>query len=319
MREMGARTLTVLFTDLAGSTSAWSGLDRAAADRRRARHFELMRSDLEVHDGREVKSLGDGLMAVFESVAGALACAGAMQRSFQAALRGGEPMLGLRAGLCTGDVTEEGGDAFGVPVVTASRLCAAADAGQVLLTAGMRHLLGPTAHALREADLLELKGIGEPVPALELAWDELGGTAIRVVLADDATLVREGLARLLESEGIEVVAQVADAASAVAAIDAERPHVAVLDIRMSETGGGVEGLEAAEQLLDRGTGVGIILLSTHLDAEYAKRLIAAGSGRAVGYLAKERVVNIDEFAAAIRTVAAGGTAFDPQFASAIEG
>lgn len=66
---MAARTLTLLFTDLAGSTREWSGLDRAASDRRRARHFVLMRSDLATHGGREVKNLGDGLMAVFESAA----------------------------------------------------------------------------------------------------------------------------------------------------------------------------------------------------------------------------------------------------------
>jgi CheY-like chemotaxis protein len=201
-------------------------------------------------------------------------------------------------------------------VIIASRLCGLAQPGQVLLPAGMRDLLGPAAHTLRDAGVRELKGMGEPLPALELAWEEAGGDAIRVVLADDATLVREGLARLLESEGIEVVAQVGDGPGAIAAVEAERPHVAVLDIRMPP-GGATEGLQVAEQLLARGTEAAIILLSTHLDVEYAKRLVAAASGRGVGYLAKERVVDIDEFAAAIRTVAAGGTAFDPQFDSAL--
>src|SRR3954452_11932133 len=100
-----ARTLTVLFTDLAGSTDAWSTLDRSAADRRRTRHLALMRAPLAEHYGREVKNLGDGLMSVFESVGAGLACAGAMQRSYAAARRGGESILGLRSGLCTGDVT----------------------------------------------------------------------------------------------------------------------------------------------------------------------------------------------------------------------
>jgi CheY-like chemotaxis protein len=235
-----------------------------------------------------------------------------MQRAFQAATRGGEPMLGLRAGLATGDVTEEDGDAFGFPVIIASRLCALAQPGQVLLPAGMRDLLGPAAHALRDAGELELKGIGAPVPALELAWEQSGGAGVRVVLADDATLVREGLARLLESEGIEVVAQVADGPSALAAVERERPHVAVLDVRMPP-GGDTEGLRVAQELLANGTEAGIILLSTHLNAEYAKTLAAAAGGRGVGYLAKERVADIDEFATAVRTVAAGGTAFDASF------
>jgi DNA-binding NarL/FixJ family response regulator len=180
----------------------------------------------------------------------------------------------------------------------------------------MRHLLGPTTHVLRDAGLQQLKGIDEPMATLELAWQDAGGDGIRVVLADDATLVREGLARLLESEGIEVVAQVADGPSAIAAVERERPHVAVLDIRMPP-GGATEGLRVAEELLARDTQTGIILLSTHLNAEYAKALVAVAAGRGVGYLAKERVVDIDEFAAAIRSVAAGGTAFDAEFDAAL--
>jgi class 3 adenylate cyclase/ActR/RegA family two-component response regulator len=314
---MGARTLTVLFTDLVGSTSAWSGMDRAAADRRRGRHFALMRAALGEHGGQEAKSLGDGLMAVFESVSAALTCAGAMQRSFNAARRGGEAMLGLRIGLCTGDVTSEDADFFGVPAIVGSRLCAFAEAGQVLLPAATRHLLGPAPrHAFRDVGKLELKGLTEPVLVVELAWEDAGGATTTVVLADDATLVRAGLARLLESEGIEVVAQVGDAAGALAAIEAERPHAVVLDIRMPPDHR-VEGLEAAEEILASGTGIGVLLLSTHLELEYAKRLMTAGSGRGVGYLAKERVVDVEEFAAAIRRVAAGGTAFDPELSEGL--
>ena len=104
---MPVRTLTLLFTDLVASTSSWTGLERAVVDRRRARHFALMRTAIADHGGREVKNLGDGLMAVFESVGEALAGAAAMQRAFAAAGRSGEPMLGLRVGLSTGDATEE--------------------------------------------------------------------------------------------------------------------------------------------------------------------------------------------------------------------
>ena len=310
---MAARTRTVMFTDLAGSTSAWSGLERDAADRRRARHFTLMWAALADHGGRGVKGLGDGVLAVFESVGAALSCARGMQRSFESARRGGEAVLGLRVGLCTGDVTEEEGDVFGFPVIAASRLCARACAGQVLVPIGTRALLGPAAgYVFRDVGALELRGLVEPLPVLELAWADTSGEATRVVLADDAALVREGLARLLESEGIEVVAQVGDAPAALAAVRSEQPHVVVLDIRMPP-GGATAGLDAAEELLARGTRVGVILLSTHLDVTYAQRLMAAGSGRGVGYLAKERVTDIDEFAAAIRCVAEGGTAFDPSF------
>jgi class 3 adenylate cyclase/CheY-like chemotaxis protein len=310
------RTLTVLFTDLVGSTSAWSGLDPPAADRRRARHFALMCAAVGDRGGRPVKNLGDGLMAVFESVGDAMAAAGAMQRAFTAARRGGEPMLGLRVGLSTGDVTEEDDDAFGVPVVAASRLCARAGPGQVLLPAAIRFLLGATSHVFHEVGELELKGLRAPVAVLELAWDEAGDSATRVVLADDATLVREGFARLLESEGIEVVGQAGDALDVLVAVKEARPDVVVMDIRMPPNNR-TDGLEAAEQLLAEGAGVGVLLLSTHLDATYARRLLDAGSGKGVGYLAKERVVDIGEFAAAVRRVAAGGTAFDLQIANAL--
>src|SRR4051812_40341707 len=145
-----------------------------------------MRTAIAASDGHEVKNLGDGLMATFHSVGAALECAGAMQRAFAAATRGGEPMLGLRAGIASGDVTEEGGDAFGVPAVIASRLCALAQPGQVLLPAWTRHLLGPAAHTLNDAGVRELKGIEQPLPVLELAWSQAGGDGLRVILADDA-------------------------------------------------------------------------------------------------------------------------------------
>ena len=318
---MPVRTLTVLFTDLVGSTSAWTGLERSVVERRRERHFALMRGGIADNGGREVKHLGDGLMCVFASAGGALACAGAMQRSFAAATRAGEPTLGLRVGLATGDAKEEDdGDASGVIVVLASRLCDQASAGEVLLPGWTPPMLGVTQHVFDDAGERALKGFAEPVPVLRLAWDQGGaGGATRVVLADDASLLREGLARLLESEGIDVVGQAADGVEALAAVERERPDVVVLDIRMPPSFR-TEGLDVAEDLLARDAGVGVLLLSTDLNPDYARRLLAAGEGRStgVGYLAKERVTDIDEFTAAIARVAAGGTAFDPAIAAALE-
>ena len=267
------------------------------------------------HGGREVKTLGDGMLAVFESVGEAVACAGAMQRAFAAAIRGGEPMLGLRVGLSTGDVTQEGDDVFGVSVIAASRLCGAAEPGQVLLPAEVRFLLGTSDHVFVELGPHELKGLSAPLMLLALNWRETGAAAIRVVLADDASLVREGLARLLESEGIMVVGQAEDAPGALAAVRRERPDVVVLDIRMPPQHS-TDGLEVAEELLAEGADVGVLLLSTHLNPEYARRLRAAADGHGIGYLAKERVSDIDEFAAAVHRIARGGTAFDPLLSDA---
>ena len=131
---------------------------------------------------------------------------------------------------------------------------------------------------------------------------------MRVALADDAVLVREGLARLLAEEGFEVVAQAGNADELLAAVERERPDVAIVDVRMPPTQTD-EGLLAAERIRERHPGVGVLVLSQHAAPPQALRLIGKNA-RGVGYLLKERVSDIGDFAAAVRRVAAGGTAVD---------
>jgi DNA-binding NarL/FixJ family response regulator len=136
---------------------------------------------------------------------------------------------------------------------------------------------------------------------------------MRVVLAEDSVLLREGLIRLIEEAGCQVVAAVGDGPSLVAAVAEHAPDVSVVDIRMppSHTD---EGLRAAVEIRRRAPGAKILVLSQYVEVTYAGDLFADRAG-GVGYLLKDRVVDVDELTDALRRVAAGGTVLDPQVVS----
>jgi DNA-binding NarL/FixJ family response regulator len=140
--------------------------------------------------------------------------------------------------------------------------------------------------------------------------------AIRVVLADDHYLVREGVRRLLEAErGLEVAAVCEDLDSLLDAVDVERPDVVVTDIRMAP-GNTDEGIQAAERFRETHPGVGVVVLSQYATPSYALALLDRGcEGRA--YLLKERVEDVEQLMAAIRTVAEGGSVIDPKVVDAL--
>jgi DNA-binding NarL/FixJ family response regulator len=137
--------------------------------------------------------------------------------------------------------------------------------------------------------------------------------SLRVVIAEDAALFREGLARLLADRGHQVVAAVADAGALVAAVAEHHPDVAVADIRMPPTHTD-EGLRAAIELRRDHPQTGVLVLSQYIETRYAARLLA-GNAAGVGYLLKDRVADVSEFAGALARVAAGGTALDPEVVS----
>jgi DNA-binding NarL/FixJ family response regulator len=132
---------------------------------------------------------------------------------------------------------------------------------------------------------------------------------VRLILADDATLIREGLARLLAEQGFDVVAQVGDASDLLARVGLDRPDVVVVDIRMPPTYTD-EGLVAAQQIRAAHPGVGVLVLSQYVDVAYAMKLVTEESER-VGYLLKDRIVDVPELAAALRRIADGGSVVDP--------
>jgi DNA-binding NarL/FixJ family response regulator len=133
---------------------------------------------------------------------------------------------------------------------------------------------------------------------------------MRVVIAEDLALLRDGLTRLLRDEGFEVVAAVENGDDLVDAIDRERPDVAIVDVRLppSFTDEGVRAALAARKLVP---GTPVLILSAYVEQTYAAELLADGAG-GVGYLLKDRVAKPSEFVAAVRRVAEGGTALDPE-------
>ncbi len=140
---------------------------------------------------------------------------------------------------------------------------------------------------------------------------------MRVVIADDSVLLREGLVRLLEDAGLEVVAQVGDADALRTAVRRTRPDVAIVDVRMppSHTD---EGAQAAEEIRAEHPDVAILLLSQVVEARRALRLFHESPER-FGYLLKDRVLEVEDFLDAVRRVARGGTAIDPQVVSQLMG
>jgi DNA-binding NarL/FixJ family response regulator len=133
---------------------------------------------------------------------------------------------------------------------------------------------------------------------------------LRVVIAEDSALIREGLARLITDYGGEVVAKVGDGPSFVAAVEEHRPDVSVVDVRMPPTQRD-EGLRAAIEARRRVPGTPVLVLSQYVERQYAAALLADRGG-GVGYLLKDRVADIREFMDALRRVARGGTALDPE-------
>jgi DNA-binding NarL/FixJ family response regulator len=133
---------------------------------------------------------------------------------------------------------------------------------------------------------------------------------LRVVIAEDSALIREGIARLVEESGGTVVAKVGDGEAFVDAVVRERPDVSVVDVRMPPTQRD-EGLRAAIEARQRVPGTPILVLSQYVERQYATELLADRAG-GVGYLLKDRVGDIPEFMDAVRRVARGGTALDPE-------
>jgi DNA-binding NarL/FixJ family response regulator len=140
---------------------------------------------------------------------------------------------------------------------------------------------------------------------------------MRVVVADDSVLLREGVARLLEDAGFEVVGQAGTAEELLLKVRSYSPSVAIVDIRMPPTHTD-EGLQAAREIRARYPGTGVLVLSQYVEPAYALDLLAE-SAEGVGYLLKDRVADVAEFAAAVRRVAEGGSALDPAVVSQLVG
>ncbi len=174
---------SILFTDLVGATDLSQSLAPEDADRIRRAHFGTLRRAVASAEGQEIKNLGDGIMVAFRAASTAIACAVAMQQAVDLQNRCGGHSLRIRVGISLGEVTREGDDYFGAPVVEASRLCARAEGGQILATRLLQMSAGRrSVHGFTPLGELQLEGLPEPVAVVDIEW---------APLADDPSGSRE--------------------------------------------------------------------------------------------------------------------------------
>jgi DNA-binding NarL/FixJ family response regulator len=312
--------VTLLFTDIESSTRLVQEMGDAYAGALE-QHRTVLRGAVAEAGGDEVDCRGDEFSAVFTGPDEAVAAAQAIQKGHDDSLR-------VRIGIHTGEPLRVEGDYVGVDVHRTARICAAGHGGQVLLSeAAKASLRSPV--SLRDLGEHLLRGLDRPeriyqldaaatFPALRADAAEQGlGARIRVVLADDSVLLREGVARLLEDAGFNVVGQAGSADELLLKVRSYKPDIAIVDIRMPPTHTD-EGLRAAQEIREHHPEVGVLVLSQYVESGYALELLQ-GNAEGVGYLLKDRVSDVKEFAAAVKRVAEGGSALDPEVVSRLVG
>jgi DNA-binding NarL/FixJ family response regulator/class 3 adenylate cyclase len=320
-------TVTLVFTDVEGSTQLVRQLGDAYAQLL-GDHRRLLREAVEEAEGHVVDHRGDEFFMVFDDPCRAAEAVTSAQKAFATHTWPDGVELRVRMGLHTGQPTFRDGAYYGLDVHRAARIAQAGSGGQILLSQETRVELDPS-FELEDLGEHELPGLGEPerlfqltVPGLPSSFPPLstarkGFRGVRVVLADDSVLLREGIARLLEDAGFEVVAQSGTADDLLRHVGMHKPDVALVDIRMPPTQTD-EGLRAAKQIRERWPETGVLVLSQYVEPAYAMELLGENA-EGVGYLLKDRVSDVDEFAAAVRRVGEGGSALDPAVVSQLVG
>ena len=327
MPDLPDGTVTLVFTDVEGSTQLVRQLGDAYAQLL-GDHRRLLREAVEQAQGHVVDHRGDEFFMVFDDPCRAAEAITAAQQAFATHSWPEGVELRVRVGLHTGQPTFRDGAYYGLDVHRAARIAQAGSGGQILLSQSTRDELDRS-FELEDLGEHELPGLVEPerlfqltVPGLPARFPPLstarkGFRGMRVVLADDSVLLREGIARLLEDAGFEIVAQSGTAEDLLRHVGMHKPDVALVDIRMPPTQTD-EGLRAAKQIRERWPDTGVLVLSQYVESAYAMELLGENA-EGVGYLLKDRVSDVDEFAAAVRRVGEGGSALDPAVVSQLVG
>ena len=319
-------SVTFLLCDIEGSTRLVheTGEEYATilADLRR-----LLRESVTAHNGTVIDAHGDEVFIAFDELDDATAAAVAAQRSLIEHVWPSDHSVRVRMGIHVGNplVTEDG--YTGIDVHRAARIGSAGHGGQVLLSETARSVTG---FSVRDLGTHRLAGLPEPEHIHQLLADGLPrdfpplrntiamlGNAMTVVIAEDSVLLREGVVRLLGEAGFEIAAQSGNADDLLRHVALHKPDVAIVDIRMPPTHTD-EGLVAARTIRERFPGTGVLVLSQYVEPAYAVGLLEDGAD-GVGYLLKDRVSDLEEFASAVRRVGEGGSALDPEVVSQLLG
>ena len=321
--------VSFLFTDIEASTALARSLGDAFGDAL-DEHRRLIRESVSNAGGHEIDCRGDEFFAAFAETPAAVAAAVAAQRALYAHEWPKSAMPRVRMGIHAGEAELGGENYVGLEVHRAARVCAVASGGQILVSSSARSRVDDPDVEFADLGEHRLPGFGERERIFQVLHDDLPaefrpqvengsskGLAVRVVIADDSVLLREGIAKLLEDAGFEVVGQSSTADDLLLKIRSYKPDVAIVDIRMPPTHTD-EGLRAAKEIRERHPEVGVLVLSQYVEAGYALELLQ-GSAEGVGYLLKDRVADVSEFADAVRRVAEGGSALDPTVVSRLVG
>jgi DNA-binding NarL/FixJ family response regulator/class 3 adenylate cyclase len=324
MPQLPIGTVTFLFTDIEGSTKLLSRLRDSYAGVQND-HRALLRTAVAGAGGEEVDTQGDSSFFAFRGAREAISAAVAAQRAHAGHEWPADGEVRVRMGIHTGEPVLAEDRYIGLDVHRAARICDAGHGGQVLISSTALALTGgdlPQGVTVRDLGEHHLRDLDRPERLHQLVIDGLNqefaepntigrhaGESLRVVLADDSVLLREGVARILEEADFEVVGQVDNADDLLRRIGFSKPDVAIVDIRMPPTHTD-EGLQAAAKIRERFPGVGVLVLSSYVEPAYAIELLSE-SAEGIGYLLKDRVADVDEFADAVRRVAQGGSALDP--------
>jgi DNA-binding NarL/FixJ family response regulator len=312
-------SVTLLFTDIEGSTRLLQELgdDYPAA---LEEHRRAVRVALADAGGEEIDCRGDEFSAGFAAADDAVRAARTIQETSAGGFR-------VRIGIHTGEPLRIEGSYVGLDVHRAARICAAGHGGQVLVSETAHEALSEHAD-LRDLGPHELRGLERPeriyqlgteqFPALRANSAEAGlGARLRVVIAEDSMLLREGIARLLVEAGFHIVGQAGNAEELLLKVRSYAPDVAIIDIRMPPTHTD-EGVRAAKEIREHHPNVGVLVLSQYVESTYALDLLQSNA-EGVGYLLKDRVADLKEFAAAVKRVAEGGSALDPEVVAQLVG
>jgi DNA-binding NarL/FixJ family response regulator/class 3 adenylate cyclase len=310
-----------LIADVRGYTSFTRERGDDAAAELARRFAEITTYVVGSGGGRVVEFRGDEALASFDSVREAVRTASALQAAYVEPDDGGEP-LPVGIGIDAGEAVQVGEGFRGSALNVAARLCGLAAAGQVLATREVAHLSGPVVGMVFD-DLgsIGMKGLAESVqvvrvvqegddPAQRLVDVGAANPRPRVIVADDSTLFREGVARLLSEHGFDVTAQARDAEALLDLVSREPPNVVVTDIRMPPTGT-TEGLLAAQRIRREHPDVAVLVLSQYVETTHAMKLLEE-TPEAVGYLLKDRVSDVAEFVDSVHRIRRGGSAIDPE-------